>query len=226
MTPKQIEQAANKLVEATTQSASEAGTTAEARAAALAPELAGGSSLPGGYMYQRHIAPVVPALTADLVSQGRQQATRGAIRDALHTSSVTLEKAQRAQRQRQRDFEAERHRRYEENARRQRARAQAQQNAIAALQSGGGGNIYSGGVQENPTTTQQWIGQNNELGRTKWLAAYGTPAQKRAAAAALGQAGVTPYRAPAQTQRSTAPARPVATVRNVGQQQVLQQRYW
>lgn len=138
MNAQEIDQATNALVQATEQAAVDAGTSAEARQEQLVPGIASGSNEPGGYMYARHIAPVVPALTTELVTQAKQNILRGAIRDNLYTAQKGYEDAQFAYRQRQRDYE-------KEQARRAKERRLAAERAQAAYGGGGGGYGPSGG---------------------------------------------------------------------------------
>lgn len=148
MNPDEMNAAAQALVAATDQSAVASGVDVEARAAQLAPGLAVGSNAPGGYNYGRYVAPVVPALDATFVTAAKQEALRGAIRDATNAAQVTYDDAKAGYQARQRVFQqkqAERARQRQAEEDRRYSEAKAAQAQIAALQQRGAG-YQVGGV--------------------------------------------------------------------------------
>lgn len=173
MTPEELTQVQNALIAATEQSAVQSGQAVESSAAQLAPGLAAGSNAPGGYNYQRDMAPVVPALTSQFVTNAKQGAFKGTVRDALNAAQVDYENAKAGYSSRQRAHEVKR----AELARQRQAEADARQasyNASMLAASGAGGDGGTGigdiVVSEND---KQYIGSNDVRGRLAWLAAQG-----------------------------------------------------
>lgn len=136
MNPKEINQATDALVKAVAADAVKSGQNVEDRVAAIAPGLAGGSNIPRGYMYERNVGTTVPALTANLVSAGKQNVLKAIIRDKMYGANKKYEDSQFAYRKRQRDYQ------------REQAKKNRQAKARAAAASFG-----SGGVTYGPTST-------------------------------------------------------------------------
>lgn len=170
MSPDELNAAANALVTATQGAAVSSGQNVEANLAALAPGLATGSNAPGGRNYQMNIAPVVPALTAQFVTNAKQGALRGAIRDALYAAQGTYDEAKSGYQTRQRTFQQKQAQLARERRAEEDRRYSASIAAQSALSSRGGGGVGGVNVSEN---SKQYIGSNDLRGRLAYLASRG-----------------------------------------------------
>lgn len=133
MSPDEINAAANAMVTATQNAAIASGQDINADAGLLAPGLAIGSSAPGGYNYQRSVAPVVPALTAQLVVGAKQGIVRDAVRNAVYSAQTGFDAAKTGYQARQRKFQ-------QKQAQKSRDRqAEQDRRYNASLSSSGGG---------------------------------------------------------------------------------------
>lgn len=142
----QILAANTQLVNQTNQAATRLGNEVELRQNMLAEGLSTGSNAPGGYMYQRNIAPVVGALTAGLTANAQQNVLKGAIRDNTFAAQKAYEDAQFAYRERQRAYQAQQ---AERNRQRRIAAERAQAAAYLAASGGSKNTGRVGGVIAN-----------------------------------------------------------------------------
>lgn len=166
LTPEQMTTATNALAAAIQSSGQIQGRNIEAQAAQLAPGLSTGSNAPGGYNYNRTIAPVLDPLANNFVIQAKQGLVRQSLKDAQYVAKTNYEDANYAYQQRQRDYVKEQSRRA--------ARA-----AAAAYSGGGGGSMVAGSNVNDVTTTnnangaKQYVGNNDIRGRLAFLAKNG-----------------------------------------------------
>jgi hypothetical protein len=167
MTPDEITAAANALVTATQTGAVASGQNIEAGQEQLAPGLATGSNAPGGYNYERNVAPVVPAITANLVANAKQEVFRGALRDAMYGAEQNYSGAQSGYQQRQRQFQLDQAERARERQRKADSDAAAASAAAAALAGGGGRGVGNVNVSSGE---KQYIGNNDWRGYLNFLA--------------------------------------------------------
>lgn len=147
MSPEELTAASQALVNATNTAAIDAGNNVEAAQMQLAPGLTTGSNIPGGYNYQRNIAPTVPVLTANFLTTAKREVLRGAIRDAVYSAQNNFDTAKSSLAQRERNFRAQQAALARERQRKQDAQAAA---ALAANNRGQG--LQVGGVNIKPKT--------------------------------------------------------------------------
>lgn len=166
MTADEVQAAASALTTAVQTNAEQAAVTNVAAEQQLAPGLNTGSNSPGGYNYNRIIAPTIaPAQTA-LQVQAKQAVLKQALKDAQFVSKTNYDNANYAMQQRQRDYQKKE---AEEAKRRYAASVRA-----ASSGGGGGGSAGSsiGGIQEvsNSGGAKQYIGNNDTRGKLAWIA--------------------------------------------------------
>src|SRR5690606_29099130 len=101
---------------------------------------------PGGYNYARNVAPVVPTLTADLVTAAKQEALRGAVRDAIYDAQTKYDTAKSELQARERRFRQRQAEMARERQRKADAQAAAAAQAQAALTRGNVVGVNVGGV--------------------------------------------------------------------------------
>lgn len=170
MSPDELNAAANALVTATQGAAVSSGQNIEANAAALAPGLANGSNIPGGRNFQMNVAPVVPVLTAQFVTDAKQGALRSAVRDAIYSAQGTYDDAKAGYQTRQRTFQQKQAQRARDRQAEEDRRYSASVAAQSALSRGGGAGVGGVNVSEN---NKQFIGNNDLRGRLAYLASKG-----------------------------------------------------
>lgn len=128
--------ATNALSAAIANEVAASGSAIEARTAEKAPGLATGQYAPGGYTYNRTLAPAVPVLQSALVTAAKQALFRQAAKNAINDAQVGYDTARANMNQRQRDAQ----RKAAEEARRRQAEYDRQMRAYqqAATTSNGG----------------------------------------------------------------------------------------
>lgn len=135
MSPTEIKSATDAMVAATEGEIAQNAQNVESRQATLAPGLATGSNTPGGYNYQRTIAPIVDPIASGMVTNARQAMLRQALTDATFQANLAKETAQRDYNARYRAYQEEQAKRTRERQRRaDQQAAQVAQAQIAALQ--------------------------------------------------------------------------------------------
>lgn len=150
MTPEQIEQATQQLIQNVQSRATESGQAIDMAQGQLGPSLQNASNLEGGYNYQRFMQPTVDPLVASLVTDARQATLRQGLTDAAWRAQENYTAEKMAYDQRYREFQREQAKRQRERQRRADAQAaQIAQSQIAALRAGG--NPSGGRVNINPS---------------------------------------------------------------------------
>lgn len=138
MNPDEINNAVNALQTAVQTSAENEGKAINTDAALLAPGLATGTNAPGGYNYQRTVAPIIDPLKTNMVVAAKQGLFKQALKDARHVAQVNYDDANYAMKQRQRDYTKKQV--LEAKERQRKADAQA---ARYYSSGGGGGGYYT-----------------------------------------------------------------------------------
>lgn len=137
MNPDDINNAVNALQTAVQTSAETEGKAINTDAALLAPGLATGTNAPGGYNYQRTVAPIIDPLKTNMVIAAKQGLFKQALKDAQHVAQVKYDDANYGYKQRQRDYTKKQV--LEAKERQRKADAQA----ASYYSSGRGGGSYS-----------------------------------------------------------------------------------
>lgn len=104
MNPDEINNAVNALQTAVQTSAETEGKAINTDAALLAPGLATGTNAPGGYNYQRTVAPIIDPLKTNMVIAAKQGLFKQALKDAQYTAQRGYDDANYGYKQRQRDY--------------------------------------------------------------------------------------------------------------------------
>jgi len=145
MNPDEINNAVNALQTAVQTSAETEGKAINADAALLAPGLSTGTNAPGGYNYQRTVAPIIDPLKTNMVIAAKQGLFKQALKDAQHVAQVKYDDANYGYKQRQRDYT----KKQVLEAKERQRKADAQTAAYYSSSRGGGGGgsytVTSGG---------------------------------------------------------------------------------
>lgn len=140
MNPDEINNAVNALQTAVQTSAENEGKAINTDAALLAPGLATGTNAPGGYNYQRTVAPIIDPLKTNMVVAAKQGLFKQALKDAQHVAQVKYDDANYAYKQRQRDYTKKQVLEAKERQRKADAQAAAY---YSSSRGGGGGGSYT-----------------------------------------------------------------------------------
>src|SRR5690606_12243372 len=107
MTPSQVNLATQQLIQNVERRAVESGQGVENRQAALVPGLVQASNTPGGYHYQRVVAPNVDVMTTALTTGARQALLKQALTDAAWQAQENYTKEKMAYDARYRAYQNE-----------------------------------------------------------------------------------------------------------------------
>lgn len=182
LTPQEADQATNALTAAIQGAATTGGQQNEAAVSALAPGLAVGSNAPGGYNYNRLVAPTVDPLADEMVLATKQALLRQSLKDSEYVAKTAYEGASQGLQQRQYDFNKkqkleadERQRKADERqAKYDREAEEERQLRLASYRSassGGGGGSSGGGGGGG--------GGGGTVGTTQTTARAGTPTMRQ-----------------------------------------------
>lgn len=182
MNPDEINNAVNALQTAVQTSAQAEGKQINTDAALLAPGLATGTNAPGGYNYQRTVAPIIDPLKTNMVVAAKQGLFKQALKDAQHVAQVRYDDANYAMKDRQREYTKKEV--LEAKARQRKADSMAYSSYGGG--GGGGGSTAAGsgtvGGVNGVTTSQsaKFIGNDDYRGRLNFAAQNGNAAAKYA----------------------------------------------
>lgn len=142
MDQKAVNKATDALIAATRKEAVASGVNVEARAAQRAPGLAIGSNIPGGYNYQRNVAPIIEPLTRSLVVSAKQELLKSLLKETMGEAQNNYATAKIKHDRRYREFQkqqAERQRERQKKYDAQQASAMAAQ--IQSLKNANAGKL-------------------------------------------------------------------------------------